>query len=101
MMTNAAKHVIDLVVEEPSLVRVVINLRNPKNKVSAMLLEPGMIEQDGQPLGHSDAFGSLIAHVEPNQHPYILKLVHTEFDVDDPCPVYDFHIAVKPMHHTV
>ena len=43
--------------------------------------------------------GSLIAHIEPNQHPYILKLVHTAFDPDDPCPVYDLHIAVKPLRY--
>ena len=45
--------------------------------------------------------GSLIAHVEPDKHPYILKLIHTEFDRDDPCPVYDLHIAVKPLRYIV
>ena len=27
----------------------------------------------------------------------MLKLVHTEIDTSDPCPLYDFHIAVKPL----
>ena len=38
LMTNAAKQVIDLIIEEPSLVRVVINIRNQKNVVTAHLL---------------------------------------------------------------
>ena len=66
MMTNAAKQVIDLIIEEPSLVRVVINIRNVKNVVHAHLLMPGSAEQDGKPLAESDAMGSLIAHIEPN-----------------------------------
>ena len=27
--------------------------------------------------------------------------MHTEFDHDDPCPVYDLHIAVKPLRYVV
>lgn len=34
-------------------------------------------------------------------HPYKVKLIHTDYDVDDPCPVYDLHIAVKPMRYVV
>ena len=29
----------------------------------------------------------------------MLKLVHTEFDTSDPCPVYDLHISVKPLRY--
>lgn len=53
-MTNAAKQAIDLIVEEPSLVRVVINIRNRKNVVRAQLLDPGSIDQDGKPLASTD-----------------------------------------------
>jgi hypothetical protein len=35
LMSNSAKKVIELIIEEPSLVRVVINSRNPNNKVHA------------------------------------------------------------------
>ena len=49
-MTNAAKQVIDLIIEEPSLVRVIINIRNQKNVVHAHLLSPGDVDQDGKPL---------------------------------------------------
>lgn len=41
----------------------------------------------------------MIAHVEPDKQPYIMELVHTVFDHEDPCPVYDFHISVKPIHY--
>ena len=43
-MTNAAKQVINLIVEEPSLVRVVLHMKNKKNVVRAMLLAPGMVD---------------------------------------------------------
>lgn len=42
LMTNAALTVTDLVIEEPSIVRIVINIRNSKNVVRAFLMEPGM-----------------------------------------------------------
>ena len=61
-----------------------------------------MVDQDGRPLARSDpVHNSLSINVEPSQHPYILKLIHTEFDHDDPCPVYDLHIAVKPLRYVV
>ena len=65
------------------------------------MLSPGDVDQDGHPLAESDSSGSLIAHVEPDKHPYMLKLIHTDFDMDDPCPVYDLHIAVKPLRYIV
>lgn len=40
---------------------------------------------------------SFLVHIDPHQEPYLLKLVHTEIDTSDPCPLYDFHIAVKPL----
>lgn len=46
-MTNGAKQYIDLIIEEPSLVRVVLNIRNTKNVVKAFLYAPGMAEKDG------------------------------------------------------
>ena len=39
--------------------------------------------------------------VEPSRHPYVIRLIHTEYDPSDPCPVYDFHIAVKPLLYVV
>ena len=91
---------IGLIVEEPSLIRVVLNMRNPKNQVHAHLLGPGSIDSSEPPIAKSDAVhNSLLTAVTPNEAPYLVELIHSEFDSSDPCPVYDFHIAVKPLRY--
>jgi hypothetical protein len=44
---------------------------------------------------------SLLATIDPARKPYHLKIVQSEFDENDPCPVFDFHIAVKPLRSVV
>lgn len=70
-MSSGGRQVIDLIVEEPSLVRIVINLRNRDNQVHALLYKPGSIDQDGKPLGRTDAVhNSMLVTVDPERRPY-------------------------------
>ena len=40
--------------------------------------------------------------LEPDMKPYLVRLVYSgDMDYEDPCPVYDFHIAVKPLRSVV
>jgi len=95
LVSNSAKKVINLIIEEPSLIRVVIKSRNPDNKIHAQLLQPG---EDNHPIAKSDSVhNSLVATVDPSKKPYQLRLIQNELDESDPCPVFDFHIAVKPL----
>ena len=62
----------------------------------------GAIDGGESPIESCDPIhNTLLTTLEPNKHPYHVRLIHTEFDPNDPCPVYDFHIAVKPLHHAV
>ena len=66
----------------------------------ALLYKPGTFDKDGKPLGRTDSVhNSMLVTVDPERKPYQLELAHTEFDPNDPCPVYDFHIAVKPLRY--
>ena len=65
-MSSGAKQVIDLIIEEPSLIRVALNMRNPLNQVHAQLLHPGSVDQDGLPIATTDAVhNALLTTVEP------------------------------------
>ena len=75
-------------------------MRNPLNQVHAQILHPGSVDQDDHPISTTDAVhNALLTTLEPQRKPYLLKLVHTEFDTSDSCPVYDLHISVKPLRY--
>ena len=66
-MSSATKQVIDLIIEEPSLVRVVINIRNSDNAVHAILLKPGAIDEDKHAVAQTDAVhNSFLVHIDPH-----------------------------------
>ena len=65
-------------------------------------MNPGSVDSEEHPIAHSDAVhNSLMTVLDPDRKPYILRLVLGEMDHDDPCPVFDFHIAVKPLRSVV
>ena len=100
-VSGGAQQIVDLIIEEPSLIRVLLTMHSEENHVQAILLQPGDLNDNKHRVGQTDAHGTFMSTIEPNEHPYHMKLVHTEFDMEDPCPVYDFHIAVKPLRYVV
>ena len=101
LMSNAAKKAIGLIIEEPSLVRIVLNPHNPKNKVMAQLVHSD-VEEKGTPIGVTSAtHNSMMVTIDPSRKPYIVRIVQSDLDTSDPCPVFDFHISVKPLQYVV
>ena len=96
-MSSSTSEIIDLVIEEPSLVKVFINTRNSANQVKAQLHRAGgPAHKDGWPLKQTDPVsGELVAVVKEEQRAYHLKMVYSYLDPSDTCPLYDLHIAVK------
>ena len=98
-MSSGTTQIIDLVIEEPSFMKVFINPRNPKNIVKAQLHRPGKGDKsEGRPIAVSDPVDiELHAELAENKKAYRLKLIYSYLDPEDTCPLFDFHIAVKAM----
>ena len=55
-------------------------------------------DHDNEVLARTDPIGkALLASIEPSRKPYIVEIIYEFIEMSDPCPVYDFHIAVKPL----
>ena len=84
--------VLEIVVETTSLLRVSIHATNPKNQVSAYLLEhPKDTEARAWTVG-SGGTASFLHLVEPQKRAYSLKLEYDSLDQDDACPTFDLRI---------
>jgi hypothetical protein len=97
--------VLDLVIDQESLVRVAIHSSSPKNQVKAYLYE----NSKTQVAGH-DALAwstgtrvtaTLLHTLKPQKRAYRLKLEYDSLDQDDACPTFDLRIIVKPVAEVV
>jgi len=100
-MTRGARNLIDLVVEETSFVRVVISERTAeRNEVEVVLHAPGskLEDRNDQPLAQTSKDKKTIAKVlNANKKPYLLEILFPLLDEEDPCALFDFHVAIKPL----
>jgi hypothetical protein len=97
-VSSSTSEIIDLVLEEPSVVKVFVNARNTKNKIKAQLHRPGRATKDGRPLAQTDPVDNeLVAVVKDAKAAYHLKMVYSYLDPSDTCPLYDLHVAVKAV----
>lgn len=99
-ISQGARQVVELVVEEPSLIHWIVQSRSRStNKVQALLFSPEAdYLGDVLPIGVADdVHPSMVTTIVPGEGPHRIEFVHQEYDLDDPCPVFDFRIAVKPL----
>lgn len=106
-MTHAGRVPIDLIIEEPSLVKVQLIPRNSRNKVMAQLVD---IENS---LKRPDKFNQKPKHsvlastnpvdlqftvsLNPERRAYHLVIDQIHVDEQDSCPIFDLKISVKPL----
>lgn len=94
-MSHGGRAMINLIVEEePNYIRIVFNERNSDNQVKVFLQKSG---KDEQPITSSTSDRQLSTVLKASKKPYNIVIVYHHIDEDDPCPLLDFHVAVKPV----
>ena len=103
-MSSSTSEIIDLIIEEPAVIKVFLNSRNSKNKIKAELHSPKNFDetQKGEPIVQTDPTDNgFTTVVKEKKKAYHLKMVYSYLDPSDTCPLYDLHIAVKSLFDLV
>lgn len=88
---------LDLVIEQESLLRVVVHSKSPKNQVNVFLYENSKA-RDALAMGSGSRVSSTLIHtLKPQKRAYRLKLEYDSLDEDDACPSFDLRIIAKPL----
>ena len=86
---------IDLVIEEEaSFIRIVFHERNLQNKIKIFLLDSIHSEE---PITQSTTDRQIQTMLNARRKPYTILIVYQNIEPHDACPLFDFHIAVKPV----
>jgi len=93
--------VLDLVVEQESLLRVSIHSSNPKNQVTAFLYENSQTNSAFAWTTGSRTSSSLLHVLKPQKRAYRLRLEYESLDQDDPCPTFDLRVVIKPIAEAI
>lgn len=92
---------IDLVIEQDSLLRVTIHSSNSRNQVKAFLYENADAKDAIAWTTGSRSSQTVLSALRSNERAYRLKIEYETLDQNDPCPSFDLRIMVKAIDNVV
>lgn len=98
MFNRKAYELIDIIVEEDSLLKVFFNIDNPKNNLNAFLYENSELKNLITFTSPSHNLKELSLALKYQKKAYKLKIVQDSIDESDPCPTYQMRVALKPFN---
>jgi len=89
--------VLDLVIEQESLLRVSVHSNSPKNQVKVFLYQNSKAHDALAWSSGSRVSNTLLRTLPAQKRAYRLKIEYDSLNQDDPCPTFDLRIIARPM----